>query len=181
MKINPENVTDYIFRSSSIRPFYRKNPPYRNTQKLYSGLDCLILDISNGRCNRFSVGFALFIPPQCASCMFVGFVQIFYCFIISALFQWSAACIQFISPGTTFSYCQLTLYGSIFHRESAAGVNKLSYFLAVNVCQLPIILISPLIYLSLQYSFTSPRGELILCRGKVSCALSICQICVFSN
>lgn len=45
------------------------------------------------------------------------------------------------------------------HRESASGVNRFSYFLAVNVCQLPIILITPLAYLSLQYTFTSPRGK----------------------
>ncbi len=42
-------------------------------------------------------------------------------------------------------------------RESAAGVNRVSYFLAVNFAQMPIMVVMPLVYLSLQYTLTSPR------------------------
>ena len=47
-------------------------------------------------------------------------------------------------------------------RESAAGVNRLSYFLAVNFAQLPILAIMPLVYLSLLYTLTSPRCKIPL-------------------
>lgn len=48
----------------------------------------------------------------------------------------------------------------LFFRESAAGVNRVSYFFAVNFAQLPIIILMPLIYLSLQYTLTSPRCKI---------------------
>eukprot|EP00794_Sanderia_malayensis_P016777 gene16777-18472_t len=48
----------------------------------------------------------------------------------------------------------------VFWRESGAGVNRLSYFLAGNFAQLPQIVLMPIIYLSLQYTFTAPRGFL---------------------
>ena len=44
------------------------------------------------------------------------------------------------------------------YREAGAGVNRLSYFLAGNVSQFPQIAVMPIIYLSLQYTFTAPRG-----------------------
>lgn len=43
-------------------------------------------------------------------------------------------------------------------REAASGINRVSYFVAVNVAQIPIILITPLVYLSLLYPLVSPRG-----------------------
>lgn len=43
-------------------------------------------------------------------------------------------------------------------REAASGINRVSYFVAVNVAQIPIILITPVIYLSLLYPLVSPRG-----------------------
>ena len=44
-------------------------------------------------------------------------------------------------------------------REAASGINRVSYFVAVNVAQIPIILITPIVYLSLLYPLVSPRGE----------------------
>ena len=41
-------------------------------------------------------------------------------------------------------------------------MNRFSYFLAGNVSQLPQIALMPMMYLSLQYTFTSPRGKLSL-------------------
>ena len=55
-------------------------------------------------------------------------------------------------------------------REAANGVNRVSYFMAVNVAQIPIILITPVVYLSLLYPLVSPRGSfkyiqtLLLCK-----------------
>lgn len=46
-------------------------------------------------------------------------------------------------------------------REAGAGVNRLSYFLAGNVSQFPQIAVMPIIYLSLQYTFTAPRGNIL--------------------
>lgn len=49
-------------------------------------------------------------------------------------------------------------YSMGLSREAASGVNRVSYFVAVNVAQIPIILITPLVYLSLLYPLVSPRG-----------------------
>ena len=43
--------------------------------------------------------------------------------------------------------------------EAAAGVNRISYFVAVNVAQIPIIVITPVVYLSLLYPLIAPRGR----------------------
>ena len=45
----------------------------------------------------------------------------------------------------------------VFWREAASGVNRLAYFLAVIVAHVPIIIVTPLVYLSLFYTFTAPR------------------------
>ncbi|XP_065072396.1 uncharacterized protein LOC135696807 [Rhopilema esculentum] len=66
-----------------------------------------------------------------------------------------------LAIGLTAILASLRCFGNhrtTFWRESASGVNRFSYFLAVNVCQLPLILVTPLVYLSLQYTFTSPRA-----------------------
>eukprot|EP00794_Sanderia_malayensis_P016837 gene16838-18536_t len=66
-----------------------------------------------------------------------------------------------LAIGLTAILASLRCFGNhrtTFWRESACGVNRLSYFLAVNVCQLPLIMITPLVYLSLQYTFTAPRA-----------------------
>lgn len=46
----------------------------------------------------------------------------------------------------------------VFWRESASGINRVMYFLAVNISQIPIILITPVIFLSLFYTLVSPRA-----------------------
>lgn len=46
----------------------------------------------------------------------------------------------------------------VFWRESSTGVNRVMYFLAVNLSQLPIILITPLIFLSVFYTLVCPRS-----------------------
>ena len=43
-------------------------------------------------------------------------------------------------------------------RESAAGINRLSYFLAVNLAYIPMLLISPFIYLSIYYNIAAFVG-----------------------
>eukprot|EP00795_Rhopilema_esculentum_P012948 gene12948-3707_t len=48
----------------------------------------------------------------------------------------------------------------VFWREASVGINRFSYFMAGNVSQLPQIALMPIIYLSLQYTFTAPRGYL---------------------
>ena len=45
-------------------------------------------------------------------------------------------------------------------REAASGINRVSYFVAVNVAQIPIILITPIVYLSLLYPLVAPRGNI---------------------
>ena len=65
---------------------------------------------------------------------------------------------------TFWSYLILILIllsSIISYREAGAGVNRLSYFLAVNIAQLPHIFLMPIMYLSLQYTFTAPRGNSI--------------------
>ena len=61
-------------------------------------------------------------------------------------------------------------YSIYLYREAASGINRVSYFVAVNVAQIPIILITPVVYLSLLYPLVSPRGSfkyiqtLLLCK-----------------
>ena len=43
-------------------------------------------------------------------------------------------------------------------RESAAGINRVSYFLAVNLAYIPVLLITPVIYLSIYYSIAAFLG-----------------------
>lgn len=66
-----------------------------------------------------------------------------------------------LAIGLTAMLSSLRCFGSnraTFWREAASGVNRVSYFVAVNVAQIPIILITPLVYLSLLYPLVSPRG-----------------------
>jgi len=66
-----------------------------------------------------------------------------------------------LAIGLTSILASLRCFGNhrtTYWRESAAGVNRLAYFLAVNVCQIPIIVFAPLLYISLQYSLTWPRA-----------------------
>ena len=62
----------------------------------------------------------------------------------------------------TFTLTFITIWSSLstLHcSEAAAGVNRISYFVAVNVAQIPIIVITPVVYLSLLYSLIAPRGR----------------------
>ncbi|XP_046860525.1 ABC transporter G family member 28-like isoform X2 [Xenia sp. Carnegie-2017] len=43
----------------------------------------------------------------------------------------------------------------VFWRESASGINRVSYYLAVNIAYIPILLVSPAVYLSLYYSIAA--------------------------
>ena len=43
-------------------------------------------------------------------------------------------------------------------RESAAGINRVSYFLAVNIAYIPVLFISPAVYLSIYYSIAAFLG-----------------------
>ncbi|CAH3118120.1 unnamed protein product, partial [Pocillopora meandrina] len=66
-----------------------------------------------------------------------------------------------LAIGLTAMLSALRCFGSsraIFWREAAAGVNRISYFVAVNVAQIPIIVITPVVYLSLLYPLIAPRA-----------------------
>lgn len=66
-----------------------------------------------------------------------------------------------LAIGLTAMLSALRCFGSnrtTFWREAAAGINRISYFVAVNVAQIPIILITPVVYLSLLYPLIAPRG-----------------------
>ncbi|KAK3702963.1 hypothetical protein QZH41_012414, partial [Actinostola sp. cb2023] len=68
-----------------------------------------------------------------------------------------------LAIGLTAMLSSLRCFGSnrtTFWRESSTGINRLSYFLAVNLVQLPIIFITPMTYLSLLYPLIAPRGYL---------------------
>ncbi|XP_031574039.1 ABC transporter G family member 28-like, partial [Actinia tenebrosa] len=65
-----------------------------------------------------------------------------------------------LAIGLTAMLSSLRCFGNnrtTFWRESSTGINRLSYFLAVNIVQLPIIIITPMVYLSLLYPLVSPR------------------------
>ncbi|XP_031574041.1 ABC transporter G family member 28-like [Actinia tenebrosa] len=69
-----------------------------------------------------------------------------------------------LAIGLTAMLSSLRCFGNnraTFWRESSTGINRLSYFLAVNIVQLPIIIITPMVYLSLLYPLISPRGYLV--------------------
>lgn len=53
----------------------------------------------------------------------------------------------------TFSNDKLT-----FWRESASGINRVAYFLAKDVVDLFNVVLKPVIYLSMFYSFSNPRS-----------------------
>ncbi|XP_028413508.1 ABC transporter G family member 28-like [Dendronephthya gigantea] len=80
--------------------------------------------------------------------------------------------------GLTSMLASLRCFGNhrtTFWRESAAGVNRVSYFLAVNFAQLPILVIMPLVYLSLLYTLTSPRSYFSSHYTAVFCAQLCCS------
>lgn len=69
-----------------------------------------------------------------------------------------------LAIGLTAMLSALRCFGSTrttFWREAAAGVNRISYFVAVNVAQIPVILITPVVYLSLLYPLIAPRAKFI--------------------
>jgi len=66
--------------------------------------------------------------------------------------------------GLTFAMSSLRVFGderAVFWRQSAAGLNRLAFFLAYNLGQLPMMLITPLVYMSVLYTLTSPRGPVV--------------------
>ncbi|XP_046846445.1 ABC transporter G family member 28-like isoform X3 [Xenia sp. Carnegie-2017] len=80
--------------------------------------------------------------------------------------------------GLTTMLASLRCFGNhrtTFWRESASGVNRFSYFLAVNFSQIPILLIMPLVYLSFLYTLTSPRSYLAAHYIAVFCAQFCCS------
>ncbi|XP_028413905.1 ABC transporter G family member 24-like [Dendronephthya gigantea] len=80
--------------------------------------------------------------------------------------------------GLTSMLSSLRCFGNhrtTFWRESAAGVNRVSYFLAVNFAQLPILALMPLVYLSLLYTLTSPRSYFSAHYAGVFCAQLCCS------
>lgn len=63
--------------------------------------------------------------------------------------------------GLTTMLSSLRVFGTdrpVFWREAATGVNRLAYFLAANLAQLPILVLTPLIYLSVLYTLLTPRS-----------------------
>lgn len=48
---------------------------------------------------------------------------------------------------------------SMCYRESASGINRVSYYLAVNIAYIPILLVSPAVYLSLYYCIAAFLGK----------------------
>ncbi|XP_048580438.1 putative white-brown complex homolog protein 30 [Nematostella vectensis] len=69
-----------------------------------------------------------------------------------------------LAIGLTAMLSALRCFGNTrttFWRESSTGINRLSYFLAVNVVQLPILVVTPMMYLSLLYPLVAPRGFLM--------------------
>ncbi|CAB3987012.1 ABC transporter, ATPbinding domain containing [Paramuricea clavata] len=80
--------------------------------------------------------------------------------------------------GLTAMLASLRCFGNhrtTFWRESAAGVNRVSYFLAVNFAQMPILVLMPLVYLSLLYTLTSPRSYFSAHYAAVFCAQLCCS------
>ncbi|XP_046860536.1 putative white-brown complex homolog protein 30 [Xenia sp. Carnegie-2017] len=63
-----------------------------------------------------------------------------------------------IVVGLVGVYAALRCFGVhriVFWRESASGINRVSYYLAVNIAYIPILLVSPAVYLSLYYSIAA--------------------------
>ena len=46
-----------------------------------------------------------------------------------------------------------------FWREASAGINRLAYFVAADVAQIPVMLAIPVAYLSIYHTLTSPRSS----------------------
>lgn len=70
-------------------------------------------------------------------------------------------CMTSMAVALTSMLAALRCFGNnkpVFWRESAAGINRPAYFLAINVSQIPIILFTPLVFLSLFYALVSPRA-----------------------
>ena len=69
-----------------------------------------------------------------------------------------------LAVGLTGMVSALRPFGTVhtrplFWRESAAGINRVAYFFAVMVGQIPAMLILPVFFLSLYYSLTAPRAS----------------------
>ena len=65
--------------------------------------------------------------------------------------------------GLVIALAHLRVFGTeraVFWRESARGVNRLAYFVALNVANLPMQCVSALVYQSITYTLVSPRGSL---------------------
>eukprot|EP00117_Sycon_ciliatum_P010805 scpid33528/ scgid12552/ ABC transporter G family member 24; Probable white-brown complex homolog protein 25 len=70
-------------------------------------------------------------------------------------------CMTSMAVALTSMLAALRCFGSckpVFWRESAAGINRPAYFLATNISQIPIIVFTPLVFLSLFYALVSPRA-----------------------
>lgn len=70
-------------------------------------------------------------------------------------------CMTSMAVALTGMLAALRCFGNnkpVFWRESAAGINRPAYFLAINISQLPIIVLSPIVFLSLFYALISPRA-----------------------
>lgn len=46
-----------------------------------------------------------------------------------------------------------------FWREASAGINRFAYFIAADIAQIPVMLATPMIYLSIYHTLTSPRSS----------------------
>jgi len=69
-----------------------------------------------------------------------------------------------LSLSLTAVASSLRVFGAervVFWRESSAGVNTLAYFLGKDIAQLPSMLLSPLLFLTLFYSIVAPRSPFL--------------------
>ena len=75
--------------------------------------------------------------------------------------SWAHIKLVILFPAIVF-YTQdsISLKCFVFFRESASGINRVSYFLAVNLAYIPILLASPAVYLSIYFSVASFLGKL---------------------
>ena len=116
----------------------------------------------------------------------VLFVEIIVCVIIGGILGaiYSNASIGvMISKGAFMALClgmlsmlpSLKYFGnnvSILRRERNTGINLFSYFLAINLLTLPILLIIyPLSYLSMLYTFSNIRATFWETYGNIACAM----------
>eukprot|EP00039_Didymoeca_costata_P009519 m.126277 g.126277 ORF g.126277 m.126277 type:complete len:897 (-) comp14512_c0_seq3:966-3656(-) len=65
--------------------------------------------------------------------------------------------------GLVTALAHLRVFGTaraVFWRESASGVNRLSYFVAANLANLPMQILSALVYLSIYFTLVSPRATI---------------------